>query len=214
MNKLGRLDLTVLPALLVILAMLVACGGSDAPTSPSVDSTPDSTLTFAPSFVLVPTPTAAPERTPTADETPTVTVAESTPAAAGSAPDGTNATEATDWDTTNNFSLGNGDEHLENFHTEQCAQVTFHVTASGPVQVYYQDPSGKDASGQPRQTYWDVEVWEEGVSGELRATITPLGSGYGYLAVGYWSDHPATAKGTISYRVDPPASGTTCPTAE
>lgn len=140
----------------------------------------------------------------------------STPGAT-SAPDGTNATGATDWDTTINFSLENGDEHLENFHMEKCGQVTFLVTVSGPVQVEYQDPSGKDPSGTPRQTYWDVEeriadgkTYEQGGTGELRETITPLGSGYGYLAVAYHYDHPAKAKGTLSYRVDPPTNGTTC----
>ena len=134
----------------------------------------------------------------------------STPGAT-SAPEDTNATGATEWDTTNNFSAGGeGEYHYEEFYAEQCAQVTFQVTASVPVSVSYQDPSAEDPPEPGTQTVWQLDAWEEGTKVELSGTITTWGEGYGLLEIANYGGYPGKAEGTISYRVDPPTSGTTC----
>ncbi len=141
-----------------------------------------------------------------------------------SAPDGTNATGATEWDTTNNFSLETGESHYELFPEvlyEKCAQVTFHVTASTFVTVHFHD---LDGSGTGDTSVWEAttvelerfasEGWKEADPLNIRGTTTAREALYAVLEVAFYlegyEDIPPEAKGTISYRVDPPTSGTTC----
>lgn len=134
----------------------------------------------------------------------------STPGAT-STPEGTNATGATEWDTTNNFSI-EGENAIDyvDFYVEQCAQVTFQVTSSVPVLVSYQDPSAENPPEPGTKTVWQLDAWEEGTKVELSGTITTWGEGYGLLEISNYGGYPGKAEGTISYRVDPPTSGTTC----
>ncbi len=134
----------------------------------------------------------------------------STPGAT-SAPEDTNATGATEWDTTHNFSIeGEMASDYVDFYVEQCAQVTFQVTASVPVVVSYEYASPASEAPPGTHPVWEVDAWEEGTKVELSGTITTWEEGYGLLVVSNYEDYPGKAKGTISYRIDPPTSGTTC----
>ena len=124
-----------------------------------------------------------------------------------SAPDVTGATRVAEWDETVKFSvvwdeMGSREDetHRIEIPVEKCELVIFHLVSSNQVEVKYLD------AGEEDFTY--SGTW--GLVDDLHTNVSAEEIGIWTLIVTSKWGNTTPANVTVSYRVAPPRSGTTC----